>query len=157
MRLPPKTEDLVAFVSTVVNMTIRKTGIRFEGLYYWSEELDLLRTRPGGRNIEYVVKIDPVDITKVMVLDHDQGRWLVVPCVSRYFSIASGVSLRQWKQICELAQRETPKGRHVSLSTLWKARREIMDETPRSFRPKLDSAPLKPERQFVVCASCRGN
>jgi putative transposase len=130
VRLPPTAAELFAILALVVERTVTRMGITFLGLTYHCDAIDRMWRRPGhhlGRM--YMVKVDPLDLGQVLVLDEEKGRWLEVPC--EYPELAEGVSLAQWRANVALARKMTREGSRVSLETLRTARKEIAAEAAR--------------------------
>lgn len=130
VRLPPSAAELFAILALVVERTVTREGVTFLGLTYHSDEIEAMQRRRGhhlGRM--YMVKVDPLDLSQVLVLDEEKGRWLEVPC--EYPELAEGVSLAQWRANVDLARKMTREGSRVALETLRAARREIAEEAAR--------------------------
>jgi putative transposase len=137
--LPSSRRDLRILLGTVVERVISRNGIEFEGLYYRSEELTLLRQiyeqrdrrRTGGiRDREKAkIKIDPTDISCVYVYNPTTLEFVRIPAVAQ--SYTKDLSLWQHKKIKELAAREAEK---VDLTALILAKAKIQEVVDRAWR-----------------------
>ncbi len=136
VRLPPEAEELRAILALTINRTIRTTGVTFLGLIYNSRKLQTMHRRSGHLGKEYMVKVDPLDLTSLLVMDEKAGKWLSVPC--EYPELATGIDLRTWKETVLLARRMTQERNRVPLQILREARRRLSDEASRKG--------MKPER-----------
>lgn len=83
VRVPPEYALLKAMTGTTLNSKITNEGIKYKHLVYQSEKLQALRQRTRDRGREYVVKVDPIDMSRLLVLDGENGKWIDVPCVEQ--------------------------------------------------------------------------
>jgi putative transposase len=125
VRLPPEAIDLAPLIGLVVERTIVAEGITFMGLHYSSPALKDYRKR-GHLGQQWMVKIDPLDIGQVLVLDERKQRWVAVPCVQP--ELVDGLTLQMWMDVVSAARDMTEQGRRVRRSTLLKARENLMRE-----------------------------
>ncbi|WGD52442.1 DDE-type integrase/transposase/recombinase [Bradyrhizobium sp. CB1650] len=123
VRLPPEAMDLAPLIGLVINRTIVAEGITFMGLHYSSPALKDFRKR-GHLGQQWMVKIDPLDIGQVLVLDERKHRWTAVPCV--HPELVDGLTLRMWMDVVSAARDMTEQGRRVRRSSLLKARENLM-------------------------------
>jgi putative transposase len=133
VRMPPDPADLDAVLALTIDRTVTKAGITFLGLIYRSPQLSGLRKRAGHIGKMLMVKVDPMDLGSVLVLDESdgnrRGRWIEVPC--EYPELSDGVSVVEWKETVSLARDRTEEGRRVALSTLRAARLLLAEEAAR--------------------------
>ncbi len=123
VRLPPHVSDLDALVGLVIERTVSNQGVRYAGLDYQSPELQAMRRRSGHMGRKWMVKVDPLDVGRVFVLDEDAGAWIVVPCTDP--GLTDGLDLLGWKRIVDAARSATAPGRNVAHSTLLRARARL--------------------------------
>jgi putative transposase len=113
--LAAKVTDLEALLAMSIERTVQREGVRLLGLRYTGPEVEDLLRRRHSRGRKYVVKIDPQDLTQVIVFDDEPGkeRWLYLKCTTPEF--VEGKDLREWKRFCDsLRQRyrgDTPSRR----------------------------------------------
>ncbi|MVT52594.1 DDE-type integrase/transposase/recombinase [Bradyrhizobium yuanmingense] len=125
VRLPPEAADLAPLVGLIVHRTIQAEGITFMGLTYSDDVLKGLRKSSYvGR--EWIVKIDPLDISHLLVLDDDKKRWLRMPCQQP--ELVEGLTLKMWMDVVSAARARTKAGQRVSRRILLKAREDLMRE-----------------------------
>ncbi len=137
--LPSSRRDLRIFLGTVVERVISRNGVEFEGLYYRSDDLILLRQiyeqrdrrRTGGtRDREKAkIKIDPTDISCVYVYNPTSDEFVRIPAVNQ--SYTKGLSLWQHRKIKELAARESEK---VDITALILAKAKIQEVVDRAWQ-----------------------
>ena len=140
VRLPPKAEDLVALIGLVVPRQIRRTGVQYLGLRYFSKAVDALRLAAGERSRPWSIKIDPEDLSCVYVLDEVKGRWLVAKCLHPDW--VEKLTIKMWRQTCEETRAMTPAKEQVRLATLLRARDKILAEAENmGARPSVDLSP----------------
>lgn len=65
-------------------------GVAYESLYYYSDGVDILRHRRGN-SIKVKVKVNPLDLSRVHVWDHDDEIW--IPAYAREAEYATGMDL----------------------------------------------------------------
>ncbi|CAH1661330.1 hypothetical protein BOSEA31B_12215 [Hyphomicrobiales bacterium] len=126
VRVPPKASDLDALIGLVVQRTIQRRGIEFMGLIYSSPELVQLKRRGGHLGRQYLVKIDPLDLTVILVLDEKGKEWVPIPCL-KAADVAS-INLAVWKEVVEIARKKTEAGQYVAWETLVETRIRIEQE-----------------------------
>lgn len=126
VRLPPDAADLDALIGLVVDRTIQSIGIEYMGLVYSCDALHAMRRRPGHLGKLWMVKGDPLDLTVLLVLDEDHGKWLSVPC--KHPELIEGLTLAMWRDVVELARALTREGQRVARATLLRAREQLMTE-----------------------------
>jgi putative transposase len=125
VRLPPAAEDLDALIGLVVQRQIRREGIKYLGLTYWSKEIDALHLQPGRSRDDWTIRIDTEDLTTISVLDPEKGKLLHVPC--HQASLVQNLNIHMWREVCEEARRLTPAGERVRRSALLEARQRIAE------------------------------
>lgn len=126
VRVPPKASDLDALIGLVVQRTIQRRGIEFMGLIYSSPELVQLKRRGGHLGRQYLVKIDPLDLTVILVLDENGKHWVPIPCL-KAADVAS-INLAVWQEVVEIARKKTKAGQYVAWQTLLETRVKIEQE-----------------------------
>jgi putative transposase len=125
VRLPPESADLAPLIGLVVNRTIQADGITFMGLTYRDPKLAEFR-RIGHMGQEWMVKVDPLDLRALLVLDAEGKRWVSVPCQQMH--LIEGLSLQMWMDVVRSAKERTKQGQRVARSTLLNAREALMLE-----------------------------
>lgn len=125
VRLPPEATDLSSLIGLVVNRAITPAGITFMGLTFSSDALADFRKR-GLKNQEWMVKIDPMDVSQLLVLDELGHRWVAVPCLQP--ELVDGLTLQMWMDVVRTARAATRSGQRVSRSRLLTAREYLMRE-----------------------------
>lgn len=126
VRLPPSADDLVSLLALVVPRSIQRHGITFLGLRYQSDALKEVRRRPGYRIADtFLVKVDPADMSRLLVLVTDEGEWIEVPCTQP--RLAQGMTLAGWRQTVTLARNLTTEGDRVAERTLLRARQMLRE------------------------------
>ncbi|RQH12665.1 DDE-type integrase/transposase/recombinase [Bradyrhizobium sp. RP6] len=123
VRLPPEAMDLTPLIGLLIDRTIVAEGITFMGLHFSGPVLKEFRKR-GHLGQKWMVKVDPLDIGQVLVLDELKHRWTPVPCV--HPELVNGLTLRMWMDVVSEARDMTEEGRRVRRSTLLKAREHLM-------------------------------
>lgn len=126
VRLPPEVDCLVPLMGMVVHRTIQKAGITFMGLEYRGPQLKLFKQRDGHLGRQWMVKIDPLDLSHVFVLDEEKGKWEAIACQQP--ELIEGLTLRMWMDVVELARKRTKENQRVSRSILLKAREALLRE-----------------------------
>jgi putative transposase len=123
VRLPPHVGDLDALVGLVIERTVSNQGVRYAGLDYQSPELQAMRRKSGHMGRKWMVKVDPLDVGRVFVLDEERGAWIIVPSTDP--GLTDGLDLASWKKIVDGARSGTEPGRNVSRDALLKARARL--------------------------------
>ncbi|MDT3684963.1 MAG: DDE-type integrase/transposase/recombinase [Pseudorhodoplanes sp.] len=126
VRLPPEVDCLVPLMGMVVHRTIQKAGIIFMGLEYRGPQLKLFKQRDGHLGRQWMVKIDPLDLYHVFVLDEQKGKWEAIACQQP--ELIEGLTLRMWMDVVELARKRTKENQRVSRAILLKAREALLRE-----------------------------
>lgn len=129
VNLPPTSEQLHAILALTVNRTVNGEGVTLLGLKYQSHEMQAMHRRKGHLGKKYMVKVDPLDIGAMLIMDDEKGRWLPVPAVNP--ELAEGVSLIEWRATVELARKRTAARNRVPLQTLRQARLALAEEARR--------------------------
>ena len=70
--------------------TLDHRGVIYEGLYYYSDGLDILRVRRGA-TLKVRVKVNPLDLLWIHVWDNQEKLW--IPAKARQEGYATGLSL----------------------------------------------------------------
>lgn len=91
---PPDPARLDAALSLTEYRIPQKYGIEFEGLLYNSAELAAMRIQPG-RPRDVTVKVDPLNLGSVQVLNPETNAFVRVPVVERHRRMAEGMTLYQ--------------------------------------------------------------
>jgi putative transposase len=125
VRMPPEAADLAPLIGLVVNRTIQGDGITFMGLTYRDEILREFR-RSGHMGKEWMVKVDPLDISVMLVLDEKKKRWVPVFCQQP--ELVEGLTLKMWMDVVAAAKAATEQGRRVTRSRLLRAREALILE-----------------------------
>jgi len=86
-----------------------------------------------------MVRVDPHDISSLLVLNEDADRWISVPCIT---NDVSGMSLKRWREVARQARELTPDDATVARSTLEEARLTLAREAE-----ALGLKPLRPSPQ----------
>jgi putative transposase len=125
--LAAKVADLEALLAMSIERTVQREGVRFLGLRYTGPEVAELLSRRRSKGRKYVVKIDPQDLSQVLVLDDEPGKekWIYLDCTTPEF--VQGKDLRQWKRFCELV-RERYRGDTPSRRIALEAQKLLDDE-----------------------------
>lgn len=125
VRLPPESADLAPLIGLVVNRTIQADGITFMGLTYRDPKLAEFR-RTGHMGQEWMVKVDPLDLSALLVLDAEGQRWARIPCQQMH--LIEGLTLQMWMDVVRAAKERTKQGQRVARSTLLRAREALILE-----------------------------
>lgn len=125
VRMPPEAADLSALIGLVVNRTIQGDGITFMGLTYRDEVLRGMR-RSGHMGKEWMVKVDPLDLSVMLVLDDVKKRWVAVRCQQP--ELVEGLTLKMWMDVVAAAKVATQRGQRVSRGRLLRAREALILE-----------------------------
>ncbi len=125
VRLPPESADLAPLIGLIVNRTIQADGITFMGLTYRDPKLAEFR-RTGHMGQEWMVKVDPLDLSALLVLDAEGQRWARVPCQQMH--LIEGLTLQMWMDVVRSAKERTTLGQRVARSTLLRAREALILE-----------------------------
>lgn len=126
--LAPNRDELTVLLGKYEDRVIQRQGIEFEGLFYDSQDLRVLRARLNrGRVNERVgFKFDPADLSRIWVYDHITGSYIEAKCTDQEY--AKGLSLWKHKVIRRYA-RETLKQVDYDSLALAKAQiQAIVDE-----------------------------
>ncbi|WNS46104.1 Mu transposase C-terminal domain-containing protein [Paenibacillus sp. MMS20-IR301] len=71
-------------------LSIQRTGIRHQYLFYQSDELQALKKNLKKGTIQKTVKIDikydPTDMSKIFVYDPINGKYITIPCINQEYS-----------------------------------------------------------------------
>lgn len=125
VRLPPQASDLDALIGLVIERQIRPEGITYLGLTYQSTELRTMRRRPGHAGKMWMVKLDPLDLSHVLVLDEERKKWISVP--SDDPELTEGLTLAEWRETVEEAKARAARSKRLSRNALLEARRRLME------------------------------
>ena len=125
VRMPPEAADLAPLIGLVVNRTIQADGITFMGLTYREEILRDFR-KSGHMGKQWLVKVDPLDISEMLVLDEEKKRWVRVRCQQP--DLVDGLTLKMWMDVVSAARAATDQGKRVRRSTLLRAREDLILE-----------------------------
>lgn len=155
VRVPPEYSFLKAMTGTTLNSKITNEGIKYKHLIFQSEKLQALRRRTHDRGREYVVKVDPIDMSKVLVLDHDNGAWIDVPCIDQ----ARTKNLTH-AELVEQNRTNRAKNKRRMAKSSKEARAAMLDQETRLSQKRVTESKLKqrsmrafeqnPEFQFDV-------
>lgn len=122
VKLPPPKELLAPLTGMVVPRTLTREGVSFKDLHWNSDELSALRNRIGI-SIDVQVRIDPLDISVVYVLDPQTKKWVQGDLQG---DEAAGVTLHQW-QVIKRRAAETREPDEKEKASISRARRELFD------------------------------
>jgi len=125
VRLPPDAADLGALIGLVIKRTIVAEGIAFQGLTYGNASLKLLKKK-FHLGHEWMVKIDPLDLLQVLVLNPESEKWEAFPC--KQPELVEGLTLKMWMDVVASAKARTKAGQHVSRAILLRAREDLIRE-----------------------------
>ncbi|NYG44813.1 putative transposase [Bradyrhizobium sp. IAR9] len=125
VRMPPEAADLTPLIGLVVNRTIQGDGITFMGLTYRDEALRAMR-RSGHMGKEWMVKVDPLDLSVMLVLDEAKKRWVPIRCQQP--DLVEGLTLKMWMDVVANAKAATERGQRVSRGRLLRAREALILE-----------------------------
>jgi putative transposase len=125
VRMPPEAMDLAPLIGLVVNRSIQADGIAFMGLTYRDPILRSFR-RSGHMGKEWLVKIDPLDISELLVLDEERKCWVRIPCQQP--DLVEGLTLKMWMDVVSSARAVTRQGQRVRRSVLLRARENLIRE-----------------------------
>jgi putative transposase len=128
-RVPPSYEELRAIAGLVVPRAVTNKGVVFLGLQYQSDELAAAHKSGGHTGKIYSVKVDPLDMSNVFVLDDIAHKWLKVPAVEKV--LTENLSVAEWKEVTALARRQVAENSRVPMRILRAARRELQEEARR--------------------------
>ena len=95
------------------------------GLTYRDEILQSFR-KSGHMGKEWLVKIDPLDISELLVLDEERKRWVRVACQQPH--LVEGLTLKMWMDVVSSARAVTRQGQRVRRSVLLRARENLIRE-----------------------------
>lgn len=126
VRVPPKASDLDSLIGLVVQRTIQRRGIEFMGLIYSSPDLIQLKRRGGHLGRQYLIKIDPLDLTVILVLNETGKEWVPIPCVKA--AEVQNINLAVWKEVVRIARAKTAADQRVAWETLHETRVRIEEE-----------------------------
>lgn len=149
VRPAPTYDDLLAFSGVVLNRRITKDGITYAGLKYRRDELEQLHKSGGHIGKEYLIRANPLDISKVNVLDPDNGEWLDVPALDQV--LTAGLTLADWQEIVEMTKREVDASEAVSRADLCAARNRFLKDAAAKglrHRPMTQEAATAFDRQM---------
>lgn len=125
VRMPPEAVDLAPLIGLVVNRTIQAGGIAFMGLTY-SDKIFETFLRNGHMGRQWMVKIDPLDMSQLLVLDEDRKCWVRAACQQP--ELVAGLTLKMWMDVIAAARDATLQGQKVRRSVLLKAREDLSRE-----------------------------
>lgn len=126
VRLPPEAVDLTPLLGLIVHRTIQADGITFMGLTYRDPILIGMKKDAAHMGHEWLVKVDPNDISHLLVLDERNRRWVPVRCQQPH--LVEGLTLKMWMQVVSSARERTKAGQRVARATLLRARENLMIE-----------------------------
>lgn len=99
--LPSSKNELSVLIGAIVERTVTRRGIEFEGLIYNCSELARLRSELE-KSTKTKVKYDPTDLSRVYVLDSLNCQFIEVPALHQEYT--QGLTLWQHKVIKQLAR-----------------------------------------------------
>lgn len=124
VRLPPHVDDLQALIGLVIDRTVTPSGVANMGLDFQSAQLQAMHRRPGHLGKLCMVKVDPGDLSQVLVLDDAEGRWIRVPSADP--ALTDRLTVGMWKEITDAGKASTDRGRKVTRQVLLDARARIL-------------------------------
>jgi putative transposase len=111
--LPSSKNELSVLIGAIVERTVTRRGIEFEGLIYNCSELARLRSELE-KSTKTKVKYDPTDLSRVYVLDSLNCQFIEVPALHQEYT--QGLTLWQHKVIKQLARIEADRIDIVALA-----------------------------------------
>jgi putative transposase len=127
VRVPPKYSDIRAMTGKVLHSKITNKGVQFKGLFYQDDDLQALRKTARQEGKDYTIKIDPLDISQIMVLDDINGKWISVKCNDP--TVREGLTLVEHEEHVAISKAQTADKMRVPMERMRAARREMHDET----------------------------
>lgn len=124
VRLPPSVDELDALIALVIDRTVTNEGVQYLGLDYQSARIQAMRRARKHMGKLWRVKVDPGDLSQVLVFDEDAGRWIAVPSTSP--DLTDGLTLPMWKEIVATARASTKEKQKVSRQTLLDTRARLL-------------------------------
>lgn len=84
--------------------TVQRDGITWDNVHYFADVLrPLINLKKGGKTVQFLVRRDPRDISKIQFLDHDLGEYFEIP----YRDVGKpSVSLWEFKAAVRELQRQ---------------------------------------------------
>jgi putative transposase len=140
VKMADQVEDLDAVLAMTIERTVQREGVVFLGLRFQSNELQKFLERRNGKGLKYLVKVDPLDISMVTVLNDMDQKWIYVPCKTP--ELVEDVSLTEWKRTCILAK-QMNGGSAPSRMILLEARRRLDEEAARKGARPVKSVQLE--------------
>ena len=119
--LPPSVHDLTILTAKVLSKPVHHYGVEIKGLKYNSYELAQLRPAKSNKK-RFTVRYDPSNLSKIWVLDDEQGTFLEVP--STDLDYTEGLSEYQHEVILRHAK-EANSGGKVSREALLRSKMKI--------------------------------
>lgn len=89
---PDRAADLDLLFGIVRKGRLDHRGVRYVGLYYYSDGLDILR-RKRGDVIDVVVRVNPINLERVHVWDPQEELWIPAYVTARYAKYAKSLDL----------------------------------------------------------------
>lgn len=133
-RFADRLDDLNAILALSIQRTVQREGVRFLGLRYQSKELEKFLRRRGAAGREYILKIDPNDMSTLLFYDDIDDKWLYLPCTD--LELVENVTLDEWKSVCILARRMN-SGNAPSRRIMLQAKLRLNEEAAtRGSRPR---------------------
>lgn len=141
VKLPPSVEDLIILTSKVDSAEIHTYGIELSDLRYNS--LKLAQMRPSrGEEKKFVFRYDPMDLSRIWVLDEAKGTYVEVP--STDLDYTTGLSEAQHELIKTQAKKANGSTK-VNRETWLRTMKAIFDEV-RAADPAGNAAAKKAKR-----------
>jgi len=123
VRLPPSVDELNFALGQSYYRTIDPRGIRIFGLHYHSDDVASLPKRINARkDRRYEVRLDPADLSKILVLDPVEYKWLEAELREDW--LAKGLDLASWLSLCEQARDTLRPGQKLDREVMLRARRD---------------------------------
>jgi putative transposase len=141
VKLPPSVEDLIILTSKVESAEILHYGVELNDLRYNSLTLAQLRPRKGEEK-KFVVRYDPLDLSRIWILDEAQGTYLEVP--STDLDYTTGLSEAEHNLVKAQAKKANG-GTKVNRETRLRTLKAIFDEI-RAADPARNAAAKKANR-----------
>lgn len=120
--LPSNKDELLVLLSRSEYRVIGRKGIEFEGLFY-NEKLSLPKLRSAAKNTneKFLIKYDPVDISKVVLYDHlISKKHIEIPAIEQNYT--QGMSIWKHRLIRKVARAES---KEVDIYALARAKAKI--------------------------------
>ncbi|HJQ24666.1 MAG TPA: DDE-type integrase/transposase/recombinase [Blastocatellia bacterium] len=134
--LPQSSKDLDVLLGKVLSRKVSSKGIEFEGLYYNSKALSLLRRRSTDGKLKVKIKLDPTNISVLHVYDQLKDEFFPLPAVNQEYT--QNLTLWQHRVIKRYAQQQVND--FVDIADLCLAKERIQEIVSRDWKSAKKSA-----------------